>query len=75
MIAKDQLRKRLIGAMQRAGRLDSHDTISKEDWSGWIGYWCERTRQADEIRTAKKLSFEKANELGTWLGYPEIAVS
>ena len=73
MISKGCLRARLIGAMQKAGRLAISDTISAEEWSDWIQYWCKRTNQPEEIRLAKKLTFEQALELGTWFGYPEIA--
>ena len=72
MISKGCLRARMIGAMQKAGRLDSKDTITPEEWSDWIQYWCERTNQPEEIRLAKKLSFEKALEMATWFGYPQI---
>ena len=72
MISKGCLRARMIGAMQKAGTLAINDTITSEEWSDWIQYWCERTNQPEEIRLAKKLSFEKALEMATWFGYPEI---
>ena len=72
MISKGCLRARMIGAMQKAGRLAINDTITSEEWSDWIQYWCERTNQPEEIRLAKKLSFEKALEMATWFGYPQI---
>ena len=75
MISKNKLRAHLIAAMQRAGRLDIKDTITKEEWSEWIQYWCDRTNQPDEVRQAKLLSFDKAKELGIWFGYPQIAAS
>ena len=73
MISKGCLRARMIGAMQKAGKLAINDTITSEEWSDWIQYWCDRTNQPDEVRQAKLLSFDKARELGTWFGYPEIA--
>ena len=72
MISKGCLRARMIGAMQKAGKLAITDTITSEEWSDWIQYWCERTNQPEEIRLAKKLSFEKALEMATWFGYPQI---
>ena len=75
MISKGCLRARMIGAMQKAGTLAINDTITSEEWSDWIQYWCERTNQPDEIRHAKYLTYEQAKALGTWLGYPKIAES
>ena len=75
MIAKNKLRAHLIAAMQKAGTLSIKDTITKEEWSDWIQYWCDRTNQPEEIRHAKYLTYEQAKALGTWLGYPQIAES
>ena len=75
MISKGCLRAHLIGAMQKAGTLPINETITSEEWSDWIQYWCDRTNQPEEIRLAKKLTFDKARELGTWLGYPQIALT
>ena len=75
MINKGHLRPRMISAMREAGHLALTETITPDEWSGWIQYWCERTNQPEEVRLAKQLSFEKALELATWYGYPQIVRS